>query len=386
MSWERQKATITTEPEEPSLVIWLIAGLVAVIAGVLLFVLHANQFLGELQKFNLWIVSGSPILIWFITICLRGWMYNHAMDRHQFESDEADYVQQQWISWAGRYLAVMYSRVILPDELTPSIFLQAPKDREQGSSFSRGITLPAGEDVFSVLIGGLDISELQRLSDLPFHATLLTDSHDPDETLQREFSACWLQLVGQAYPVPLLTIFKVRAFDWVGDRLKAPILDVELLLVHQTQGGNEYSDSLSALMLTSDDVATKYQLNHHARLLRPMSLESAQMLSEELDTFFSTQSQAIAAHAIVGDSMKWGGDFSTLLASAKQYEGNWKPQQCHWLEKYAGLSGPFSPWIMAAVVSDIAALTKEDCLMLSGDKELRFINTVTTGNQINGEG
>ncbi|EGT5658845.1 hypothetical protein JD793_005068 [Citrobacter braakii] len=386
MSWERQKATIAAEPDEPSQVIWLIAGLVAVIAGVLLFVLYANQFLGELQKFNLWIVAGSPLFIWFVTICIRGWMYNHAMDRHQFESDEADYAQQQWVSWAGRYLAVLYSRVILPDELTPSTFLQAPKDLEQSSSLSRRIKLPAGEDTFSALIGGLDISELQRLSDLPFHATLLTDSHDPDETLQREFTACWLQLVGMAYPVPLLTILKGRAFDWVGERLKSPILDVELLLVHQTQGGNEYSDSLSALMLTSDDVATKYQLNHHARLLRPMSIESTQMLSKELDTFFSTQSQAIAARAIVGDSMEWGDDFSALLTSAKQYEGRWKPQQCHWLEKYAGLSGPFSPWIMAAVVSDIALLTKEDCLMLSGNKEKRFVNTVTTGNLMNGEG
>lgn len=110
MNWERQKATIAVEPDEPSLVIWLIAGLVAVIAGVLLFVLYANQFLGELQKFNLWIVAGSPLFIWFVTICIRGWMYNHAMDRHQFESDEADYAQQQWVSWAGRYLAVLYSR------------------------------------------------------------------------------------------------------------------------------------------------------------------------------------------------------------------------------------------------------------------------------------
>ncbi|MDV0342797.1 hypothetical protein V8953_12695 [Klebsiella michiganensis] len=84
--------------------------------------------------------------------------------------------------------------------------------------------------------------------------------------------------------------------------------------------------------------------------------------------------------------MEWGDDFSALLTSAKQYEGGWKPQQCHWLEKYAGLSGPFSPWIMAAVVSDIALLKKEDCLMLSGDKEQRFVNTVTTGNLMNGEG
>ncbi|QKJ87683.1 hypothetical protein PMPD1_2744 [Paramixta manurensis] len=386
MSWERQKATITVEPEEPSLVLWLIAGLIAVIAGVLLFVLHANQFLGALQEFNLWIVSGGPLFLWFVMICIRGWMYNHAMDRHQFESDEADYAQQQWTSWAGRYLAVLYSRVILSDELTPSTFLQAPKDLEQGRALCRKIMLPAGEDAFSALIGGLDISELQRLSDLPFHATLLTDSHDPDETLQREFSACWLQLVGQAYPVPLLTILKDRAFDWVGECLKSPILDVELLLVHQTQGRDKYSDALAALLLTSDDVATKYQLSHHARLLRPMSLESAQILSEELDTFFSTQSQAIKTNVIVGDSIAWGDDFSALLTSAKKYEGSWKTQQCHWLEKYAGLSGPFSPWIMTAVVSDITALTKEDCLMLSGDKAQCYINTVTTGNQMNGQG
>lgn len=386
MSWERQKATITAEPDEPSLVLWLIAGLIAVIAGVLLFVLHANHFLGALQEFNLWIVSGGPLFIWFVTICIRGWMYNHAMDRHQFESDEADYAQQQWVSWAGRYLAVLYSRVILPDELTPSTVLKAPKDLEQGGSLCRRITLPVGEDAFSALIGGLEISELQRLSDLPFNTTLLTDSHESDESLQRAFSMCWLQLVGEAYSVPPLTILKARSLAWVEERLKSPILDVELLLIHQTQGGSGYSDALSALMLTSDDVATKYKLSHHARLLRPMSLESTQMLSEELDTFFSTQSQAIAARAIVGDSMEWGDDFSTLLASAKQYDGSWKPQQCHWLEKYTGLSGPFSPWIMAAAVSDIAMLKKEDCLMLSGDKEQRFVNTVTTGNLMNGEG
>ncbi|POT59876.1 hypothetical protein C3432_03990 [Citrobacter amalonaticus] len=386
MSWERQKATITAEPEEPSLVLWLIVGLIAVIAGALLFILHANHFLGALQKFNLWIVSGSPIFIWFITICLRGWVYNHVMDRHQFESDEADYAQQQWTSWAGRYLAVLYSRVILPDGLTPSIFLQSPKDLEQGSSLCRKITLPSGGDAFSALIGGLDISELQRLSDLPFHATLLTDSHDPAETLQREFSTCWLQLFGQAYPVPPLTILKARSFDWVGERLKSPILDVELLLVHQTQGEREYSDALAALLLTSDDVATKYQLSHHARLLRPMSLEPTEALDEALDMFFSTQSHAIKTHAIVGDSITWGDNFSALLVSAKKYEGRWKPQQCHWLERYAGLSGPFSPWILAAVVSDIAALMKEDCLMVSIDKERRYMNTVTTGNLMNGEG
>ena len=136
----------------------------------------------------------------------------------------------------------------------------------------------------------------------------------------------------------------------MGERLKSPILDVELLLVHQTQGGNEYSDSLSALMLTSDDVATKYQLNHHARLLRPMSIESTQMLSKELDTFFSTQSQAIAARAIMGDSMEWGDDFSALLTSENNMkaDGNlssatgWKNMPDSVVPSHRGLWPPSS--------------------------------------------
>ncbi len=103
MSWERQKITITAEPEEPSTMLWLMACLVAIITGVLLFVLHTNQFLGTLQKFNLWIVAGSPLFLWLVIICLRSWLYNHAMDKHQFESDEAEYAQQQWTNWAGRY-------------------------------------------------------------------------------------------------------------------------------------------------------------------------------------------------------------------------------------------------------------------------------------------
>lgn len=386
MSWDRQKATITAEPEEPSLVLWLMVGLIAVITGVLLFVLHANHFLRALQKFSIWIVSGSPVFIWFITICLRSWVYNHVMDRHQFESDEADYAQQQWTSWAGRYLAVLYSRVILPDGLTPLIFLQAPKDLEQSNSLIRRIVLPPGENAFSALLGGLDSSVLQDLSVLPLTVTLITDSSESEDSLQKAFSLAWQYIAGQSFPVPQLVFVKSRSFAWAAERIKSATLDVDLFLVHQTEGRGEYSDALAALLLTSDDVATKYQLSHHARLLRPMVLEPAQDLTEELDTFFATQSQSITAGAIVGDSITWGEVFSTLLVSAKKYEGSWKPQQSHWLEKYAGHSGPFSPWIMAAVVSETAAHTKDSCLMLSGDQEQRYINTVTTGNVTNGEG
>lgn len=386
MSWERQKSTVSEEPEEPSSSLWLMLGVVSLVGSVLLFVLHANKLAGPLQEFNIWIIAAGPIAAWFIFLCLRGWLYNEACDKHQFVSDEVDYAQQKWTAWAGRHLVVLYSRTILPEGLAVATFLQAPANLQQNNSLTSRLILPAGEDMFSALLGGLDETLIQMCADLPFTVTLLTDSADAEKDLQDTFACTWLRVIGQKYSVPTFTVQNGRSFLTLEERIKSPTLDIELLLVHQMHGEETYSDALVALLLTSDDVATKYQLHHLARLLRPMSFDPKQELHTELDTFFSTQSQANTTDTIAGDAMAWGDRFSSLLASAKEYNGSWKPEQCHWLEKYAGLRGPFSPWIMAAVVSDIVALTKTDCLMLSEDNDNRFINTVTTGDLGNGKG
>ncbi|HHK9553844.1 hypothetical protein VB265_08715 [Enterobacter sichuanensis] len=385
MSWERQKSAVFEMPEEPSLSLWLMLGIASLVGSVLLFVLHANKLAGPLMSYNIWIITACPLLVWFFFLCLRGWIYNNACDRHQFETDEAEYAQQQWTAWAGRHIAILHSGVMLSDNLTPKLFLTSPPVLEQNTHLAKRLVLSDKAAHFPILLMGLENQLAKVPPDLPFGVTLLTDSRDEPATLQTFFAKAW-QVFFSARPVPTLNIVTEKSFQSIEERIKTPLLDVELLLVQQTQGEETYSDALATLLLTSDDVATKYQFSHHSCLLRPMVLEPTQNLTEELDTFFSTQSQAIKTSAIVGDSMSWGSDFSALLASAKKYEGSWKPQQCHWLEKYAGLSGPFSPWILAAVVSDIVALTKEDCLMLSGDNERRYMNTVTTGNLMNGEG
>ncbi|WP_338557311.1 hypothetical protein [Erwinia sp. E_sp_B04_7] len=385
MSWERQKSTISEEPEEPSSTLWLMLGVVSLVVSVLLFVIHANKLAGPLQEFNIWIVAAAPLVAWFIFLCLRGWLYNEACDKHQFDSDEADYAQQKWTTWAGRHIAVLHSGVMLPDSLAPALLLTAPPVLEQNIRLTKRIRLPAGKDPFSVLLTGMGNVLAKLPADLPFTVTLLTDTGEDPATLQTTFAKVWQANISLR-PVPALICCDSKSFLSVEERIKFPTLNVELLLVHQMQGGEIYSDALAALLLTSDDVATKYQLGHRARLLRPMLLDPTQELHTELDTFFSTQSQANTTDAIVGDAMAWGNLFSTLLASTKEYNGNWKPEQCHWLEKYAGLSGPFSPWIMAAVVSDIVALTQSDCLMLSEDNDHRFINTITTGDPVNGQG
>lgn len=355
------------------------AGGLALVGGVLLFVLHANQLAGPLQTFNLWAVTAFPTVIWFFFLCLRGWLYNNAVDKHEFESGEAEFAQQQWMDWAGRNITVLHSGVMLPANLTSQNFLAAPSALEQSTSLTQRICLHGHEAHFSVLLAGLNPALAKLSSDIVPAVTLLTDSHDDLPALQDAFAHAWQAAIPDRL-VPQLTILTSKSFLSLDGRIKSPTLDVDLILIHQTQGRDAYSDALAVLLLTSDDVAAKYKLSFNARLLRPMALDIA-ISEKSLDTFFSTQTQACSTASIVGDNVEWGNAFSGLLEAAQSYGGHWKPEQLHWLEKYAGLSGPFSPWIMAAVASDIVNIQKSDCLMLSADGEQKFINTVQTGNR-----
>ena len=379
MIWERQKSTVADLPDEPSIVLWLMFGMVALFTGVMLFILHANQLLGSFQHYNLWMLSGSPLLIWFFLICLRGWLYNNAVDKHEFESKEAEYSQQQWTEWAGRYLAVLYSEVLLAGGVTPAQFLAAA-GREQHAGQDLRVDIRSDDEAIIALLNNLVEPIAVLPVDLPINVFLLTDYPGDTIKLQATFEYCWRQLMPAERPVPPLEVMCSFSFDAVERRIKTPEISAELILVHQMHGNDRYSDALATLLLTTDDVATKYELKHDVRLLRSMSMEGGEPLSV-FDLYFSTQSQAINTQRIIGDQVRWGQSFATILQASEPYQGHWKTEQLHWLETYAGRCGPFSPWIMTAVASDAVQVLKTDCLMLSESEGQQFINTVTTGNE-----
>lgn len=384
MVWERQKPIISEAPVEPSLVLWLISGGVALVAGVLLFVLHANQLLGSLQTFNIWVLSATSLVIWFTLICLRGWLYNLAFNRYKFETDEAEYAQQQWSAWAARYLVVLHSGAFLPGSLTAAQLIQPPPGLERHGQQTRRI--PWGEaEGLTILLGDVSDVLLQLPADLPLNVTFLTDSSRNTSSLQALFDDCWKGRIPAGRPVPKLNILQSHSLLILDERLKSPEISAELVLVQQLQGGEKYSDALIVLLLVSDDVATKYQFKHDLRLLRPMGLDTSR-LSEELALYFSTQAQANSAQFIAGDQQRWADDFFELLKASETSDGYWKAEQVQWLETFSGISGPFSPWVMVAVSSDIVRLQQADCLMLSADEEQSFITTVTTGKQNNENG
>ncbi|ELD0414579.1 hypothetical protein QNZ02_001553 [Escherichia coli] len=380
MSWERQKSHVTPMPEKPSLIIWLIGGLAALIAGGLIFVLHANQLLGAGQNYNIWIVSSSPPFIWIFCICLRTWLFNNDVDKHEFESNEAEYSQQQWTEWAGRHLAVMNSEVILPQSLTVPMFIPESTELEQYNGLAMRLDISLAVAASSIQLEGVKDALMRLPTDIALKAFLLTDSYEEDAELRAIFDDCWRELMPAARPVPTLSVQRSLSFDAVERRIKTPDISVELIMVQQLCGRERYSDALATLLLTTDDVATKYKLDHDVRLLRPMSLEGDDLFSE-FERYFSTQTQSINTQHIIGDHVHWGQSFFLMLQASEFYQGHWKTEQLHWLETYAGRCGPFSPWIMTAIVSDAVQLLKTNCLMLSEGEGQRFINTVTTGNK-----
>jgi len=380
MSWERQKSQVTPMPEKPSFLIWLICGLAALIACGLFFILHANNLSGIAQNYNIWVVSGLPLLLWFFCICLRAWIYNNGVDKHEFESKEADYSQQQWTKWAGRYLAVIHSEVTLHHSLTVPMFIPQSTELEVYNGLVTRLDISSAKSTSLIQLEGIKDALMRFPTDIKMKVFLLTDSSEEEIELRKIFGDCWRKLMPTERPVPTLLVHRSFSFDAVERRIKTPDISVELVMVQQLHGCSQYSDALATLLLTTDDVANKYQINHDVRLLRPMSLENDDLLSE-FELYFSTQTQSINTQHIIGDHAHWGQLFSLMLKAGELYRGHWKTEQLNWLETYAGRCGPFSPWIMTAIVSDAVQVLKTDCLMLSESEGRRFINTMTTGNK-----
>lgn len=379
MGWKRQKSSVTPLPEEPSMLLWLLAGFAALVAGGFVFILHASQLLGSWQHYNIWLLSAALPALWFVAICLRGWLYNNGVDKHQFELNEADYSQQLWTAWGGRYLAVMNSEVILPDSFTAAKLIPGDASLPPCGGLARRITLESEEALFLKQLENVKTSLLQLPPDVTLNVFLLTDSLQEASHLQATFSECWHQIMPAERPAPVAEIVRTYSFAAVEQRIKTAKISAELILVQQMNGGEHYSDALATLLLTTDDVANRYELNHPVRLLRPMAL-TGEDLRSELDLYFSIQSQAINAQYIVADAVHWGLSFSTLLEVSEKYQAHQETKLFHTLERYTGLCGPFSPWIVTALVSNVIKIYQAECLMLSESEGQRFINTMTTGN------
>ena len=383
MGWDRQKPLTTAPPEPLSSGRWLLSGGLAVISGGLLFVLHASGALSMLGAVNIWLFSLSPVLLWLLTFSLRGYFYGRRLAHVQFLQQEADYAQQQWTAWAERYLAVLASCVMLPDHLSATLLQPGTAGLVQRQGQVRRIDYltedkPAFVAALDGLLAGIQDALLALPRELPLQVTLATDELETPQALSTLFGHCWQQkFPGYAEPASL-NIMGRLSFLTVDERLKQPEATVQLVLIVQLQGDEEYSDGLAALLLTSDDAAHKYALSHPARLLRPMPLD-ADNLIEELMLFLTTQAQAQRTVAVLGDHETWAAASAGIITTGNALGTAWRAEDIQIIERYCGIQGPFSPWLTAALGAYFVGLGQRSWLALSAAGAESVVYTITTG-------
>ena len=380
MGWNRAESITTELPPEPSLVWWFLTGVLMAIVGILLFMVHTTGIVTHLSAINIWLVSLTPPGIWLSLLCVRGWLRGKEVDKHQFLQKEAEHAQKQWEAWAERYLAITGSCIFLPDRITVACLHD---ELPQQYGLIRKIDyLPdsnnLAEGALRVLLKGIKDALSLLPSELPMKVTLVTCL--PAGGLSGSFATVWASLFPQRATPDNINIMPDFSMGWVEERLKQPTLTVDLFLVMQLHGGDEYSDGLAALLMTTDDVAQKFCLSHAARLLRPMPLELGKF-NDDFTLFLRTQTVACHTARVMGDSSSWEMIAAPLMTLGHAHRAEWDPAKRLILEKWCGIPGPAAPWLLTALAADLSSLSKTSLLTLFTSGEERYISTVTAGSE-----
>lgn len=385
MGWERQKPFTTEQPTAPSSGRWLLSAILAVIASVLFFILHASGLVGMLDTVNIWLFSVIPVVLWLLIFSTRGYLYGRQLEHFQFLQHEAEHAQQQWTAWAERYLAVPASCVLLPDHISAALLQQNARGLTQHPGMARRIDYLAEDKPTLVaavtgLLTGVEDALLALPRDLPLQVTLLTDEPEASwQSFYPLFAECWRERFPEHPGPSSLNIADQLPFRTLDERLKQPESTVQLLLVMQLQGGEAYSDGLAALLLTSDDVAQKYALSHPIRLLRPMPLD-IDNLDDDLTLFLTTQTQARQTVNILGDRQEWTASSARLITIGNASGTAWQAEDIQTLETYCGTQGPSSPWLTVALGADFVRSGQQSWLGLSTTGTENFVYTITAGS------
>lgn len=84
MGWNRANSLTTELPPKPSFMWWYLAGVLTLIIGIVLFMIHASGMMNAISGISIWLVSLAPSGSWLFLLCLRGWLWGKKVDEHNF--------------------------------------------------------------------------------------------------------------------------------------------------------------------------------------------------------------------------------------------------------------------------------------------------------------
>lgn len=383
MGWDRQPPEVVEAPEPPVLGRWVLAAVVAVLACVLLFLLHASERMPLLHTFSIWAFSGSPLLVWILAFAARAHVYGKALSHYQFLEEEAQVAQQSWQGWAQRYLAVSASCVLLPDQVSASVLTQGHSGLPPRTGQARRIAaLPVlaerAQTGLQMLVQGM-APALQALpSAQELRITLLSDVDSGQYKALRDcLRQTWTTTISRPLPATL-TLAGELSYQWIDETLKTASAAIELILVLQVHGLEAYSDGLAALLLYPDSLALALKLPMTAGLLRPMPLD-IDSLNSEFPLFLQTQMSACQATGLLADDADWLPLTGKMLAAAGAHGASLKVESQWIKESMCGVSGPLGHWLVTALGVEMVRHQRKPLLVLAQEESRHWISTVTTG-------
>jgi hypothetical protein len=360
---------------------WILAAGVALLAGVLLFLLHAAERVPQLQALNIWALTGSPLLIWILMFSARAHAYGSALSHQQFLEEEAKNAQESWQEWAQRSLAVYASCVLLPDQVSASVLTQGTPNVPPRTGQARRISgLPLGVDRAQAGLQLLAPALATALQALPagqeLRVTLLSDVESGQYDVLRD---AWQQIWASETRQPQqasVTLTDELSWQRIDEALKTGSAAFELILVVQVNGEAAYSDGLAALLLCPDKLACAWELPVLGDVLRPMPLNITTHQSE-LSLYFQTQGRARQASGLLADGADWQPVIDEVFALGAAHGASLKVEQQRVLERLCGLVGPFSHWLTAALGVEMVRHQHQPLLLLAKENSRHWISTVT---------
>lgn len=383
MGWARQPAAVADMPEPSVMSRWLWAAALAVLTGLLLFLLHASGRMPFMQAFDIRVFSGSPLLIWVLAFGARAYTYGRALAHYRFLEEQAQEAQQSWQTWAQRYMAVCASCVLLPDQVSVSRLTQGSSGLPPCTGRARRIAaLPAhpdrARDGLQMLIQALAPSLKTLPEGQALRLTLLSDVGAAQyQSVRDALQQVWSATLSRTLPATI-TLSGELSYRWLEETLRTASTAMELILVVQVSGEEGYSDGLAALLLCPDRLADALTMPITAGLLRPMPLD-INLLDSELPQLLQTQIRAREATALLADDASWQPLTSEILVTAAAHGGSLNVGQAWIQEALCGLPGPLGHWLVTALGVELVRHQRQPLLVLVRERTTHWISTVTTG-------
>ena len=384
MGWDRHPCETVAAPAAISAARWGGAAVLAVLAGVSLFMLYASQSLPFLLAANVWLLAFSPLLLVTLAFAVRIYGYGGALDHHRFLEQEAQTAQHGWEVWSQRHMTVHDSCVLLPEQVSAAVLASGRSGLAPRTGCARRLPGlpddPAQRIQMALLMAVRGLApSLKALGLGPaLQVTLLSDV-EPErrEWVANAWRRAWNHGTNKA-PEPTLTHVAGLSYGWVEERIRAASQAVELVVVVQVNGGQRYSDAVAALLLACDCSTAAAVLPVKGRLLRPMPLETSDVAAE-MDQLLQSQCAARRATGLLADAAHWQAHSGAIVAASLAGNGVLKVADRWIQEALCGVPGPFSSWLVAALATELAQLRDQPLLVLATEHEQHWISTVDTG-------